>query len=182
MLTTPSQTVGPFFAYGLTAKQYGYDYSSIFDNSIVDNTISAERINIFGQLYDGQGNRINDAIVEMVQEFEIDGQKTVKMARQGTGPDAENRFNFTTIKPTEKEGIAPHISLIITMRGSLKHLYTRLYFSDEMKSNNQDNLLNSVEESRRNTLIANKLLRNGQTFYEFNIIMQGENETVFFDL
>jgi protocatechuate 3,4-dioxygenase, alpha subunit len=182
MQTTPSQTVGPFFAYGLTAKQYGYDYSSIFENSLVDDKLDGERINIVGQLFDGQGNRINDAIVELIQEFEIEGKKTVKMARQGTGPDTIHRFHFKTIKPIKNSGNAPHIDLIITMRGSLRHLYTRLYFSDETENNNQDILLNLVAEDRMKTLIANKFEKNGQIFYEFNIIMQGENETVFFDL
>jgi protocatechuate 3,4-dioxygenase, alpha subunit len=175
MQTTPSQTVGPFFAYGLTAKQYGYDYSSIFENNLVDDSIVGERINITGQLFDGQGNRINDAIVELVQEFVIDGKKSVKMARQGTGPDAENRFHFTTVKPSYFENNAPNISVIVTMRGSLMHLFTRIYFSDETENNSRDNLLNSVEEYRRKTLIANKFAKNGQVFYKFDIIMQGEN-------
>jgi protocatechuate 3,4-dioxygenase, alpha subunit len=182
MQTTPSQTVGPFFAYGLTAKQYGYDYSSLFDDSLVDDSVQGKRINIIGQIFDGQGNRINDAMVELFQEIEINNVKTIKMARQGTGPDTENRFNFITIKPKGIVGEAPHINAIITMRGSLRHLYTRLYFSDETESNNQDNLLNSVAIERRNTLIANKFIKNEQEFYEFNINMQGENETVFFDL
>jgi protocatechuate 3,4-dioxygenase, alpha subunit len=182
METTPSQTVGPFFAYGLTAKQYGYDYSSIFEASLVDDKISGERVKIIGQLFDGEGNRINDAMVELVQEFEVNGQKIIKMARQGTGPDAENRFIFTTVKPNLKKGEMPYINVIVLMRGSLRHLHTRLYFSDETEANNQDNLLNSIEKARRNTLIAKKFEKNNQVFYEFNIRMQGENETVFFDL
>lgn len=181
MLTTPSQTVGPFFAYGLTARQYNYDYSSVLENNLADDSIEGERINIIGQIFDGEGNRINDAMVELVQKFEIDGQKIAKMARQGTGPDAENRFRFITIKPTGNEGDAPHIDVIVLMRGSLRHLYTRLYFSDETDNSN-DNLLNSISADRRNSMIANKFVKNNHVFYEFNIRMQGEEETVFFDL
>jgi protocatechuate 3,4-dioxygenase, alpha subunit len=182
MLTTPSQTVGPFFAYGLTAVQYGYDYSSVFNNQLVDPSIDGERIVITGQVFDGQGNTINDAMVELVQYFEIKGEKIVKLARQGTGPDAENKFNFTTIKPKSFENEAPNIQIIVLMRGSLRHLHTRMYFSDEQENNNQDNLLNSIPENRRNTLIANKYSQNNQTAYKFDIHMQGEGETVFFDL
>lgn len=121
-------------------------------------------------------------MVELEQTFEKNGEKSVKMARQGTGTGAENRFNFKTVKPNLLKGKAPFLNVIVLMRGSLRHLHTSLYFSDETESNNQDNLLNSVEEPRRNTLIANKFEKNNQVFYEFNIIMQGENETLFFEL
>lgn len=182
MLTTPSQTVGPFFAYGLTAKQYGYDYSSVHSQSLVTDSQLGERIFITGQIFDGQGLIINDAMIELVQNFELDGKTITKMARQGTGPDPEHKFSFITVKPKTSENEAPHINIILMMRGSLQHLYSRLYFSDETEANNKDYLLNSVALDRRNTLIAQKFVKNGQTFYEFKIHMQGPNETVFFDL
>ena len=176
---TPSQTVGPFFAYSLTARQYGYNYNSIITDSLVDGSIEGERIFITGRIFDGQGNVISDAIIELIQYFEADNQGvTSKIARIGTGTSHDNSFTFTTIKPKAISGNSPFISVIIMMRGSLHHLDTRLYFSDE--NNQQDLLLNSIPEIRRNTLIANKLQKNNQVFYEFNIRMQGGNETVFF--
>jgi protocatechuate 3,4-dioxygenase, alpha subunit len=181
MLQTPSQTVGPFFAYSLTAKQYGYNYNSIITDSLVDESVEGERILITGRIFDGQGNVIPDAIIELIQYFEIDNQEIKsKIARVGTGTSNDSSFTFTTIKPKAINGQAPFIGVIIMMRGSLHHLHTRLYFSDE--NNQQDSLLNSIPQDRRNSLIANKLQKNNQVFYEFNIRMQGENETIFFEI
>ena len=178
---TPSQTVGPFFAYSLTAKQYGYNYNSIITDSLVDETIEGERILIKGQIFDGQGNVIPDAIIELIQYFESENQEiNSKIARLGTGTSDDSSFSFTTVKPKAINSQAPFISVIIMMRGSLHHLHTRLYFSDE--NNQQDLLLNSIPENRRNSLIASKLQKNNQVLYEFNIRMQGEKETVFFAL
>jgi protocatechuate 3,4-dioxygenase alpha subunit len=178
---TPSQTVGPFFAYSLTAKQYGYNYNSIITDSLVDESVEGERILITGRIFDGQGNVIPDAIIELIQYFEIDNQEIKsKIARVGTGTSNDSSFTFTTIKPKAINGQTPFIGVIIMMRGSLHHLHTRLYFSDE--NNQQDLLLNSIPQDRRNSLIANKLQKNNQVFYEFNIRMQGENETIFFEI
>ena len=178
---TPSQTVGPFFAYSLTAKQYGYNYNSIITDSLVDETAEGERILIKGQIFDGQGNVIPDAIIELIQYFESENQEINSIiARLGSGTSDDSSFSFTTVKPKAINSQAPFISVIIMMRGSLHHLHTRLYFSDE--NNQQDLLLNSIPENRRNSLIASKLQKNNQVLYEFNIRMQGENETVFFAL
>jgi protocatechuate 3,4-dioxygenase, alpha subunit len=178
---TPSQTVGPFFAYSLTAKQYGYNYNSIITDSLVDESVEGERILITGRIFDGQGNVIPDAIIELIQYFETDNQEIKsKIARVGTGTSNDSSFTFTTIKPKAINGQTPFIGVIIMMRGSLHHLHTRLYFSDE--NNQQDSLLNSIPQDRRNSLIANKLQKNNQVFYEFNIRMQGENETIFFEI
>lgn len=180
---TPSQTVGPFFAYSLTAKQYEYNYNSIITDSLVDESVAGERILITGRIFDGQGNVISDALIELIQYFETDNQPIEsKIARVGTGTSNDSSFSFTTIKPKAINGQAPFIGVIIMMRGSLHHLHTRIYFSDENEYNQQDLLLNSIPEDRRNTLIANKLHKNNQIFYEFNISMQGEDETVFFKL
>jgi protocatechuate 3,4-dioxygenase, alpha subunit len=176
---TPSQTVGPFFAYCLTAKQYGYNYNSIITDSLVDESVEGERILITGRIFDGHGNVISDAVIELIQYFETNNQDVIsKMARVGTGTSDDNSFTFTTIKPKAIKDQTPFISVIIMMRGSLHHLHTRLYFSDE--NNQLDSLLNSIPEVRRNSLIANKLIKNNQVIYEFNIRMQGDNETVFF--
>lgn len=176
---TPSQTVGPFFAYSLTAAQYGYHYNSIINGSLVDDSIKGERIFITGKIFDGQGNVINDAVIELVQKHETE---TSRMARLGTGTTPDNSFTFTTVKPQPTDGQAPHINVIVMMRGSLHHLYTRLYFDDEATENQQDALLNTAPADRRNTLIAKKIEKNNQVFYEFNIVMQGEGETVFFQM
>ncbi len=213
MLQTPSQTVGPFFAYCLTAKQYGYNYNSIITDSLVDESIEGERILITGRIFDGQGNVIPDAIIELNQpdlrmiydlrfnnlrntksnelEINTDSQSEIVnrkskivnplgFARVGTGTSVDGSFTFTTIKPKAINGQAPFIGVMIMMRGSLHHLHTRLYFSDE--NNKHDSLLNLIPEDRRNTLIANKLQKNNQIFYEFNIRMQSEEETVFFSI
>jgi protocatechuate 3,4-dioxygenase, alpha subunit len=199
MSQTPSQTVGPFFAYSLTAKQYGYNYDSIITGSLVDDTIEGERIYIRGHIIDGQGNTIGDAVIELIQTDEQSythhsslitaraAPSNSKIARLGTGTTPDHSFTFTTIKPKPNNGQAPHINVIVMMRGSLHHLYTRLYFDDEDEANQQDSLLNAIPEARRNTLIAHRKEVNHQFFYEFNIRMQqgehlGEDETVFFQV
>jgi protocatechuate 3,4-dioxygenase, alpha subunit len=203
---TPSQTVGPFFAYSLTAEQYGYDFNSIVNDSLADfsfekmpkngsNTeggANQKPIYITGKIFDGAGNSVPDAIIELWQADENGQYRTSEIqgkndgftgfGRLGTGTNTEHRFTFTTIKPASIKGEAPHINVIIFMRGLLLHLHTRLYFSDEKGANSKDDLLNSVPKERRNTLIANKIDINGNAFYEFNIYLQGEKETVFFDI
>ena len=68
------------------------------------------------------------------------------------------------------------------MRGLLSHLYTRLYFPDETEANQQDELLSSIPEERRQTLIAQRTESNGSVWYEFDVYLQGERETVFLDI
>jgi protocatechuate 3,4-dioxygenase alpha subunit len=160
---TPSQTVGPFFAFGLTPKQYGYPFSQLLSGRIEG---KGKRITITGQVFDGKGVAITDALVELWQEEGI--------ARQGTGTTLDASFRFETVKPSK-----PYIDVIVFMRGLLSHVYTRLYFDDEAKANNADDVLASVAEERRDTLIAR---HEGQGHYRFDIRMQGEHETVFFDL
>jgi protocatechuate 3,4-dioxygenase, alpha subunit len=186
---TPSQTVGPFFAYSLTAEQYGYNYNSIMNGSLVNDEIEGERIFITGKIFDGNGAVIPDAIIELWQpqlyeqyQATTTHHKPAGFGRLGTGTDPESRFSFTTIKPTASNGNAPHINVILMMRGSLRHLYTRLYFSDEDSLNQQDILLNQAPQDRRATLIAEQSVKNGQSHYEFNIRMQGQGETLFFDI
>ena len=77
---------------------------------------------------------------------------------------------------------APHINIMLVMRGSLRTLYTRLYFADEPEANAQDALLNAVPAERRATLLADRREVNGEIRYVFDMHMQGPNETVFFDL
>ena len=187
---TPSQTVGPYFAYGLTPKQYGYPFKELAGGDLTTPDTEGERIRIEGCVYDGEGNTVPDAMIEI---WQADAQgryahpndprssnSTFKgFGRFGTGTDKQDRFIFDTIKPGSVDGEqAPHISVIIMMRGLLSHTFTRIYFSDEEAANARDAVLNSVEESRRDTLIAK---REGSV-YRFDIRMQGDDETVFFDV
>ena len=188
---TPSQTVGPFFAYGLTAVQYGYDYSSIADDLLIGPDVDSNRIVITGYVYDGQGKVVPDAMIEFLQADEAGTYRSVPLqkerdnftgfGRMGTGTQPGSRFTFTTVKPGAIGNQAPHINVILFMRGSLLHVYTRIYFEDE-KSNEKDPILNLVPQTRRNTLIAKRSPRTDITEYRFDIHMQGENETVFLDV
>lgn len=187
---TPSQTVGPFFAYSLTAEQYGYDYNSIINGSLVNDDTEGERIYITGNIFDGKGNSISDAMIELWQadgqgnyvtkypDVHISQMPFKGFGRLGTGTNTEHRFTFKTIKPGSVNGQAPHINVMILMRGSLHTLYTRIYFPDE--ANDKDLLLNSVNETRKQTLIAKRKEITGLIMYHFDIHMQGEKETVFF--
>ena len=101
----------------------------------------------------------------------------------GTGTVAQNRFVFDTVKPgAETPGEAPHINVIVTMRGLLLHAFTRVYFSDEAAANAEDAVLQSVPAARRKTLVAERIEQGGAVSYRFDIRMQGADETVFFDV
>jgi protocatechuate 3,4-dioxygenase alpha subunit len=190
---TPSQTVGPYFAYGLVPEQYGYEMSSIAGASLARSDIEGERIRIEGRVLDGDGKPISDALIEIWQadaagRYAHPADKRGSnvsfkgFGRCGTGTDAENRFFFDTVKPASVDGRqAPHINVIVFMRGLLVHAYTRLYFSDEAAANAEDPVLASVPAERRATLIAERTATPAGIVYRFDIHMQGDNETVFFD-
>lgn len=174
MKQTPSQTVGPYFAYGLTPEQYLFDFKSLVANKMVNYSEHPDCITIEGQVFDGDGQSIEDAMIEVWQN---DGE--VKLfGRFGTGTEKDNRFVFNTIKPKSVNRQAPFLTLIVFMRGQLLHSYTRLYFDDEPALNETDEVLKSVPKERRKSIIAKRTLRG----YKFNIYMQGENETVFFEV
>jgi protocatechuate 3,4-dioxygenase, alpha subunit len=189
---TPSQTIGPFFAYGLTAYQYGYDYNSIVTGSLVADNFPASRIIISGRVMDGNGAAISDAMLECWQadgegqynkliNFPYDG--FIGLGRLGTGTEADPGFRFITIKPGSiGKKQAPHVNIILFMRGSLRHLYTRMYFSDEEEANQNDELLSAIPGERKNTLIGRLCEKPGIQEYIFDIHMQGEKETVFFEI
>ncbi len=99
------------------------------------------------------------------------------------GTDIGGGFVFQTVKPGAiGDGQAPHINLILFMRGLLSHAYTRIYFSDETAANDSDPVLRAVEQGRRHTLIARSDETPGGVVYRFDIHMQGDAETVFFDV
>jgi protocatechuate 3,4-dioxygenase, alpha subunit len=166
---TPSQTVGPYFAYGLTSEQYLYDFQSLTNNELV--SIDDDSIVIRGRVFDGEGNVIPDAMLEI-----WDNQNDL-FGRFGTGTEKDKSFFFKTKKPQSVAGNAPFLSIILFMRGQLIHSYTRIYFSDEV-ANATDEVLSQIEPERRATLIAQKK----ENYYLFDIHMQGDNETVFFDI
>lgn len=174
---TPSQTLGPFFSYGLVPEQYNYRFPSMADNYLFQNSSpEKERIIIKGQVFDGNGDIVSDALIEITQDHTLDG-----FGRFGTGTERDNRFIFHTIKPESKNGQAPYINVTIMMRGLLSHVFTRIYFPEEADANVTDKVLNLIPKERRKTLIAERKEIGGQIVYQFDIYMQGENETVFFD-
>ena len=139
---------------------------------MVDYLEHPDCIAIEGRVFDGNGNSIEDAMIELWQN---DGE--IKLfGRHGTGTEKNNRFVFNTIKPKSVNSQAPFLTLIVFMRGQLLHSYTRLYFEDELELNETDEVLNAIPADRRNTIIAKKIQRG----YSLDIHMQGEKETVFF--
>ena len=193
---TPSQTVGPYFAYGLTPTQYGYDLKSLFTPVLAQPHARGEHIRITGQVFDGAGKSVLDAIVEISQP-DASGQPVTSVAdaeskgftgfgRCGTGTLPGNHFAFDTVKPgAAAAGQAPFINVCVNMRGLLVHTFSRIYFDDEAAANSQDAVLASVPAERRATLIARRESTGAGVVYRFDIHMQDSahgRETAFFDL
>jgi protocatechuate 3,4-dioxygenase alpha subunit len=185
---TPSQTAGPFFHYMLTPGQSGYDKRSLAGPSLADASASGDRIRVTGCVRDGQGNVMADALVELWQAdaagryahpADPRGSNSIFKGFGRVATDDKGMFTFETVKPGAiGDGQAPHITAILFTRGGQNHLFTRLYFSDEAAANARDPVLQSVPADRRGTLIAR---REGSS-YRFDIRVQGEGETVFFDV
>ncbi|WP_118179989.1 protocatechuate 3,4-dioxygenase subunit alpha [Paraburkholderia phosphatilytica] len=189
---TPSQTVGPYFAYGLCPEQYNFDLRSIFTPNVVDPDARGEHIRIVGQVFDGAGATVGDAMIEVTQ-VDAEGRYPQSrddvlatgfrgFARVGTGTDPQQRFIVETVKPASTGADeAPHLNVTVLMRGILLHAFTRIYFEDEAAANEADAVLQSVPADRRATLIARRD-PDALNSYRFDIHMQGERETVFFDV
>jgi protocatechuate 3,4-dioxygenase alpha subunit len=190
---TGSSTVGPFFSIGLLTKD-------MVRPVVASPETEGEHIRIEGRVIDGAGEPVIDALVEIWQANASGcynhpaGQTTGTLdpnfsgfGRTGTAKDGT--FWFETIKPGpvpfEGETMqAPHLNLTIFSRGLLNHLATRLYFEDEAATAT-DPVLQKVPAARRSTLVARKdtSAKSGEkAVYRFNIIMQGEGETAFFNL
>jgi protocatechuate 3,4-dioxygenase alpha subunit len=189
---TPSQTVGPFFAYGLAPEQYGYAFRSLAGPVVADEDTPGEHVRLVGRILDGEGAPIPDALVELWQAdgagryahpADAGGNAAFRgFGRCGTGTDPQHRFVFHTVKPgVTRAGGAPHVNLAILMRGLLSHVFTRVYFADEATANDADPVLRSVPPERRSTLIAAPEDGSLGVTYRFDIHMQGQHETVFFD-
>lgn len=194
---TPSQTVGPYFAYGLTPKRSGhnYDWSERITDDLITPDAAGERVRIEGIVYDGDGKPVDDAMIEI---WQADAQGRYAHPRdprmsnasfRGFGrsaTDKHGRFSFDTIKPGPTPGPkgepqAPHLAVTVFMRGLLTHLFTRIYFSDET-DNARDPVLLLVPAARRDTLIATRETTGEVATYRFDVHMQGDKETVFFDI
>jgi protocatechuate 3,4-dioxygenase alpha subunit len=183
--STPSQTVGPFFSIGLDRM----NCADLAEGS------AGERVAIRGRVLDGDGQPVPDAVLEIWQA-DADGRyhhpehadprnNATPFVGFGRIPtDDRGQFSFTTVKPGPVFGPdgkpqAPHLQILVFMRGLLRQLVTRMYFPGE-PLNASDMVLQIVPESRRETLIARRTAPTGNTL-EWNVLLQGGDETVFFD-
>jgi protocatechuate 3,4-dioxygenase alpha subunit len=183
---TTWQTVGPFFPIGL---------QWLYKDNLVGPEVSGERIVLQGRVLDADGQGVPDAVLEIWQANsagkyahpEDIHDKPLEKGFDGFGripTSQDGSFRFTTVKPGRVPGPddklqAPHIVVSVFMRGLLRRLITRIYFPDD-PANAEDFALNLVEASRRATLIARRSIDPGELL-EWDVILQGPNETVFFD-
>lgn len=168
---TPSQTVGPYFAYGLTPEQYRYDFPSWVSPDL-HSPLQPQTVQLMGNVLDGAGNTIPDAMVE------IWDANTQTLGRCGTGTATDHSFRFTVLKPTGASTKSPYFTVILFMRGLLLHTFTRVYFADEMALNEQDPDWAVYPEARKHTLLA----KPEESHYRFDIHMQGPQETLFLSI
>ncbi len=184
LLLTAAQTVGPFVSIG-------FEKASVPD--VAPAGVAGERVVITGKIVDGDGLPVTDAVIETWQANSYgkyahpdDAQeKLLEENFKGFGrvlTDAQGGFRLTTVKPGKVAGPdgkeqAPHITVVIFMRGLLKQLMTRIYFADEA-TNASDAVLSRVPMARRATLMAAK---SADGSLQWNVHLQGPNETVFFD-
>ena len=177
---TTSQTVGPYLHIGMTW---------LIIEKLAPAGVPGERISIEGRVLDGDGKPVNDALLEIWQadsRGNYGGKRFRGFGRSAT--DANGAFRFHTIKPGRVPGPAgqlqsamqaPHIGVIVFMRGQLKQLVSRIYFPGD-PANAKDPVLALVPEKRRATLIAAKQPGKAGAL-RWNVILQGRDETVFFD-
>ena len=194
---TPSQTAGPYVHIGCTPNFTGITnvYADDLGTSMVNDQTEGARITVKGTVYDGMGAPVKDALVEIWQAdanglynspSEMRGAADPNFTGWGRCPgDMETgEFTFETVKPgivPFKDGrpMAPHITFWVVARGINIGLHTRMYFPDEEAANNADPILTRIEHQQRvPTLIAKK---EGDV-YRFDIHLQGDQETVFFDI
>jgi protocatechuate 3,4-dioxygenase, alpha subunit len=186
MLPTPSQTVGPFFNIGLPGN----------GRSALVAADAPDAVRIEGAVYDGRGEPVDDALVEIWQAARSGRYPHPEDARpelpldegfSGFGrceTDAEGRYWFVTVKPgpvrAPGAGMqAPHILVSVFARGLLKRVVTRIYFPDEQAANEADPVLAAVDPDRRSTLVGRS---DGGGLLRFDIRLRGDGETVFFDV
>jgi protocatechuate 3,4-dioxygenase, alpha subunit len=199
---SPSQTAGPYIHIGATPNHAGiemYGNGGDLGRTLVSPGAKGERIVVKGHVIDGGGAPLKDALVEIWQAdsaglynspAEKRGKADPAFAGWGRQPTdgATGLYRFETIKPgrapfVDGRPMAPHLTFWIVARGINLGLHTRMYFSDEEAANAQCPVLARVEyRDRIATLIAARSEENGQPVYTFDIRLQGEQETVFFDI
>lgn len=193
---SPSQTAGPYVHIGMTPNFCGI--TGVIDQdpgkTMLADGYNGPRIALRGRVIDGSGAPVSDAVLEIWQA-DADGnypqaseqpQAFTGWGRQPTREDGS--FLFETLKPGRVKApdgtlMAPHISVWIVARGINIGLQTRVYFDDEAEANSADYVLKKVMDPRRRaTLIAKRDDADGVLAYHFDIRLQGEGETVFFDI
>jgi protocatechuate 3,4-dioxygenase, alpha subunit len=199
---TASQTAGPYLHIGLAPQAAGIDARRDERWHVLAGPGAAgRRIRLEGVVLDGTGAPVRDALVEIWQA-DANGRYDHPEDRREGAPDPAFRgfgravsdfgtglWWFETVKPGRVPGrhggeMAPHVSVTVFARGINVHLNTRIYFADEGEANAQDPVLRLIEpEPRRATLLAHPQgERDGVPVYRFDIRLQGEGETVFFDV
>jgi len=200
---TPSQTAGPYVHIGLIPQQAGFEiFENPFGNVVADRNTPGERIRIEGRVLDGLGAPCPDILLEIWQanaagryNHPADRQTDKQIdegfrgwGRTGTAFDT-GLFQFHTINPGPVIGrrgykpMAPHVNIWLVARGINIGLATRMYFEDEAALNEPDPVLRMIEPAvRRQTLLARREVRDGEAVYVFDIHLQGERETVFFEV
>lgn len=192
---TPSQTAGPYVHIGLALEAAGVPpRPQEVWNRLAKPDAPGEHILLFGHVYDGNGHLVRDSFLEIWQanhegvydtRFDLD-KSFNSFGRTATTFDA-GEWTLQTVKPGVVKNaagvpMAPHINVLLFARGINIHLHTRIYFDDEVQANNNDPVLNLIEQpQRRQTLIAKRCEVNGNLAYRFDMRVQGEGETVFFD-
>ena len=196
---TASQTAGPYVHIGLAPGAAGFDiYQHELGHDICGPNAKGERIRVEGVVIDGMGAPIKDVLLEVWQANAAghyahpEGGGPVEDGFRGWGRVLSDfdtgEWGFDTVKPGTTRGRnvgtqAPHLNLWLVSRGINIGLNTRMYFGDETEANARDPVLNLIEwENRRGTLVAARTERDGTPVYRFDIRLQDENETVFFDV
>jgi protocatechuate 3,4-dioxygenase, alpha subunit len=196
---TASQTAGPYVHIGLVPSDTGIKiYDHELGRDIAGPNAKGERIRVQGRLIDGNGAALKDGLIEVWQAnaagvyADPESSGDVEEGFRGWGrviADFDSgAWFFETVKPGAGPGRsgarqAPHISLWIVARGINIGLNTRLYFGDEGAANDADPVLGRVDPPhRRDTLIATRDDSGDTPVYRFDIRLQGDRETVFFDI
>lgn len=196
---TASQTAGPYVPIGLAPGAAGSDiYRHGLGHDIAGTNAAGTRIPVEGVVIDGMGSPVKDALMEVWQansrgHYTLpEGGGPVEDGCRGWGrvvtDFATGEWAFDTVQPGAVPGRddqwqAPHLNLWIVARGINIGLHTRMYVPDEEQANAADPVLNLIEwENRRVTLIARPNQDGALPVCRFEIRLQGDDETVFFDI